>query len=481
MHAYWGLHDTFKSPPLILCSSYALGVQLQLYTGTSHNLRGFSSLRSSAVKVNMGDVVNGGASFYRRKLPESCIALSSSRGKALFRAAQSAGCAEIFFSLVETISTQSDPAYCGLTSLTCVLNALSIDPCRVWKAPWRWFSEDMLDCCEPLDVVRERGITCEKLACLARCNGANAERGSIETTSLDEFRERIRSICSQDVLSKLLIASYSRKALGQTGSGHFSPIGAYEPSSDSVLILDVARFKYPPHFVKLNMLWEAMSIPDPATNSPRGFVELSKDNTTIPLTTSLIRIDAESYFNWPIVCKWLKDRFHDPPEKCTSWKSYASAMLTILNPEVSHFIRFVDTKNNSYNSLDREEGNGCNTSPGLHQALLRGIEQLPLFSEVQMQLKETADTDIITSEDSCQNRCSEPQISHITTMLLLSFLTFAADKSSTLYGQSSQSASKWRDVLQTVEASIPYVPVPYVTYERSHLASKLSGIIELFG
>ncbi len=462
----------FRAHSLVLCSSYALGVQLQLYAGTSRYVREFSSLSPSAEIVNMGEVVNGAGSFYKRKLPESCIALSSSRGKGLFRAAQSAGCAEIFFSLVETISTQSDPAFCGLTSLTCVLNALSIDPCRVWKAPWRWFSEDMLDCCEPLDVVRDRGITCEKLACLARCNGAKAERGSIETTSLDEFRERIRTICSQDVQSRLLIASYSRKALGQTGSGHFSPIGAYEPNSDSVLILDVARFKYPPHFVKLPLLWEAMSLPDPATNSPRGFVELSKDSTSIPLTSSLIGTDAESYVNWPIVCKWLKDRFHDPPENCTTWKSYASAMLSVLNYEVSNFVSLVGGNTNSPE----------NANPVLRQALLRAIEQLPLFSEVQVQLKETADANgVIASEDNCRIRCAEPQISHITTMLLLSFLTFAGGKSSTLHGQSSQSALKWRGILLAVEASTPYITAPYVEFERSHLASKLSGIIELYG
>jgi Phytochelatin synthase len=31
--------------------------------------------------------------------------------------------------------------------------------------------------------------------------------------------------------------------LGQTGSGHFSPIAGYHAATDSVLILDVARFK----------------------------------------------------------------------------------------------------------------------------------------------------------------------------------------------------------------------------------------------
>ncbi len=433
-------------------------------------------MNSGVVNVNVGGMASV-ESFYRRKLPESCIALSSARGKELFRDAQLTGCAEIFFSLVNTINTQSDPAYCGLTSLTCVLNALSIDPGRVWKGPWRWFSEDMLDCCEPLDVIRERGITCAKLACLARCNGANAERGSIKNTSLDEFRERVRSICSQQNLSRLLIVSYSRKALGQTGSGHFSPIGAYEPTSDSVLILDVARFKYPPHFVKLDVLWEAMSINDPVTKSPREFLEMSKKDTSIPLRTSLIQTDAESYVNWPIVSKWLKERVRNPPEKCISWESYAIAMLSVLKPEVSHFISLVNTCND-----DGLNDEGCTRSYSGHDldlTLLRGIEQLPLFSEVQILLREAIDVDT-PLEDRCHNFC-EPRLSHIVTMLLYSFLTFAANESSTLHSEDSQSCSKWRSVFEAVENSTPYVLVPYVEHERNDLASKLAEIIELYG
>jgi hypothetical protein len=39
---------------------------------------------------------------------------------------------------------QDEPAYCGLSTLVMVLNALSIDPHRSWKGVWRWFSEDMV-------------------------------------------------------------------------------------------------------------------------------------------------------------------------------------------------------------------------------------------------------------------------------------------------------------------------------------------------
>jgi hypothetical protein len=42
---------------------------------------------------------------------------------------------------------------------------------------------------------------------------------------------------------EILLAGYSRKALGQTGDGHFSPIGGYHRGRDLVLLMDVARFK----------------------------------------------------------------------------------------------------------------------------------------------------------------------------------------------------------------------------------------------
>ena len=63
----------------------------------------------------------------------------------------------------------------------------------------------------------------------------------------------------------VLVLSYTRKVLGQTGDGHFSPVGGYHPARDLVLILDTARFKYPPHWVPLTLIWEAMNAKDKST------------------------------------------------------------------------------------------------------------------------------------------------------------------------------------------------------------------------
>ncbi|CAA6673266.1 unnamed protein product [Spirodela intermedia] len=216
------------------------------------------------------------AGLYRRVLPSPGNRVRLFRGEGqLFSEALQNGTMEGFFRLISYFQTQSEPAYCGLASLSVVLNALAIDPGRKWKGrPWRWFDESMLDCCEPLDKVKEKGITFGKVACLANCAGAKVETFRTNQSSVDDFRQKLISCASSEDCH--LIASYHRKPFMQTGTGHFSPIGGYHAGRDMALILDVARFKYPPHWVPISLLWEAMDTFDEATGLPRGFMLVSK-------------------------------------------------------------------------------------------------------------------------------------------------------------------------------------------------------------
>jgi glutathione gamma-glutamylcysteinyltransferase len=185
---------------------------------------------------------------------------------------------EGYFALSEQFHTQSEPAFCGLGTLTMSLNALNLDPMRTWRGPWRWFSEELLDCCVPLDQVRKVGITFDEFVCLARCNGAATDAHRASESDLASFRQRVQAASSSG--DAVLVVSYSRAGLGQTGSGaapqpdrqrapacltrragHFSPIGGYHRARDLVLIMDVARFKYPPHWVPLPLLWCARPSP----------------------------------------------------------------------------------------------------------------------------------------------------------------------------------------------------------------------------
>ncbi|CAN1763087.1 Glutathione gamma-glutamylcysteinyltransferase 3 [Linum perenne] len=74
------------------------------------------------------------AGLYRRVLPSPpAIDFASSEGKQIFNEAFEDGTMEGFFKLISFYQTQSEPAYCGLASLSMVLNALAIDPGRKWK------------------------------------------------------------------------------------------------------------------------------------------------------------------------------------------------------------------------------------------------------------------------------------------------------------------------------------------------------------
>uniref|UniRef100_K3WV57 glutathione gamma-glutamylcysteinyltransferase n=1 Tax=Globisporangium ultimum (strain ATCC 200006 / CBS 805.95 / DAOM BR144) TaxID=431595 RepID=K3WV57_GLOUD len=221
------------------------------------------------------------ASFHRRELPSKCVAFSSPEGRKLFVEAinreSDTNYMQIYFPLAEQFMTQAEPAFCGLATLAMCLNALQIDPGRLWKGPWRWFSEELLNCCTPLDVAKEKGISFANFVCLAKCNGALADemRATSSELTLDRFREIVKRSCSTS--TEVVVLNYSRKALGQTGDGHFSPIGGYHEETDMVLLLDVARFKYPPHWVKLSLVYEAMAMVDASSGLSRGVIVLKEN------------------------------------------------------------------------------------------------------------------------------------------------------------------------------------------------------------
>ncbi|MCK6523194.1 phytochelatin synthase family protein [Myxococcota bacterium] len=215
------------------------------------------------------------ASLYRRPLPADLIDFSSPEGRRLLAESIRAGTAEAFFPLVAQLHTQAEPAWCGLGTLVTVLNALEIDPGRAWRGPWRWFGEELLDCCKSMELVRAEGLTLDEVACLARCNGADVDVHRANPNDLVSFRAALEASCRAPK-GPFLVAGYGRGALGQTGDGHYSPLAAWHPGEDRVLILDVARFKYPPHWAPVEALWRAMGTIDKATSSPRGWLQLRR-------------------------------------------------------------------------------------------------------------------------------------------------------------------------------------------------------------
>lgn len=218
--------------------------------------------------------------FYKRELPSRLVAFSSEAGKKIFRDALKEGHMENFFTLSENLQIQSEPAYCGLGTLTMVLNSLQIDPGRNWKGIWRWFSEDMFDCCTSLATIQKNGITLDQFWCLAKCNGADACLIRTDRSSENEFRRLVRMSTSCNNSNHLfyIVVNFDRKVLEQTGDGHFSVIAGYNEKLDLVLLMETARFKYPSYWVPLSDLWRAMSSLDSTSGKTRGFLTMRSNN-----------------------------------------------------------------------------------------------------------------------------------------------------------------------------------------------------------
>ena len=69
-----------------------------------------------------------------------------------------------------------------------------------------------------------------------------------------------------------MICNTSRQVLKQTGDGHFVPIGGFNHVANKVLLLDTARFKYQPHWVNLEWLYEAVCTHDEESDKKRGII-----------------------------------------------------------------------------------------------------------------------------------------------------------------------------------------------------------------
>ena len=108
---------------LIILSSTKYSTSFQL----------FATMSTQTNTVDLPPTQTYSKTFYRRQLPETAISFSSPKGREIFASAMASGGTFSFFPLIEQLQTQPEPAFCGLTTLVIVLNALAVDPRRSWK------------------------------------------------------------------------------------------------------------------------------------------------------------------------------------------------------------------------------------------------------------------------------------------------------------------------------------------------------------
>lgn len=277
-------------------------------------------------------------SFKKRVLPSNLTAFLSNEGKQRFLRALTSNYAESYYPLAQQFLNQSDPAYCGVTTLIIVLNALAMDPNVRWRGGWRWYGDERMlleHCCLEEERVRREGISIEMFGGLARCQGVevvlkrpfvdenavmlieedcDGHANVVKSCGIHEFRRDIiqavrmpprTELDEDDDANKIqftdsffneergskrmyhrsnlaggffLVSSFSRRSLNQTGDGHFSPIAAYDEVTDSCLVMDVARFKYAPYWVAVQDLYHAMIPSDSITGKPRGWILMYPPN-----------------------------------------------------------------------------------------------------------------------------------------------------------------------------------------------------------
>ncbi len=210
-------------------------------------------------------------------LPDNLAGFSTHDGEAYFAESDAR---EAYFPLASNFLTQKTQAYCGVASIVMVLNALGVPaPAVPEYAPYRTFTQDNVlteqtDAILPRDVLARQGMTLDQIGGILSTQPVKAEVHHASDSSVDEFRKLASAYLGQP--GRFVIVNYLRKALGEQTGGHISPLAAYDAKADRFLILDVARYKYPPVWVKTTDIFDAMNTPDPSNdNKTRGFVMVS--------------------------------------------------------------------------------------------------------------------------------------------------------------------------------------------------------------
>ena len=232
-----------------------------------------STRRVQVVVFALGLFV-AGARGETLKLPDNLAGFSSGAGETYFAESDAR---EAYFPLASNFLTQKTQSYCGVASIVMVLNALDVPaPAVPEYEPYRTFTQDNIlnertEAILARDVLARKGMTLDQIGGILATQPVKADVHHAADSSLDEFRKLASGYLAQP--NHFVIINDLRKAIGQERGGHISPLAAYDGKADRFLILDVARYKYPPVWVKASELFDAMNTQDSDNeNKTRGYV-----------------------------------------------------------------------------------------------------------------------------------------------------------------------------------------------------------------
>lgn len=187
---------------------------------------------------------------------------------------------QAYWSLANFFETQRNQAYCSVASSVIALNALGVPRPQTSQYPdyafftqASFFSKVDPALAEP-EKVSVTGMTLDQLAKVLTGFPVKVKSRYASEMTVEEFRAILKDNLRYS--DRVVLLNFDRKPLDEIGGGHWSPLAAYHPASDSVLVMDVARYKYPPLWVPVKELYAGALSVDAESGRSRGLVVLSK-------------------------------------------------------------------------------------------------------------------------------------------------------------------------------------------------------------
>jgi hypothetical protein len=181
-----------------------------------------------------------------------------------------------YWPLSQYFETQRNEAWCSVATSVMALNALGIRrPESSLYPDFPFFSQQ--DFFRGIDVqvadaarVSKEGMTLDQLSAVLRTFPVDVTKFHASDMTLEQFRELIRDTTVRR--DRFALLNFRRVEIGESGGGHWSPLAAYDPASDSALLLDVARYKYPAVWVPVTQLYAGALAVDKVSRLSRGLV-----------------------------------------------------------------------------------------------------------------------------------------------------------------------------------------------------------------
>ena len=210
--------------------------------------------------------------------------LNSKAGSKMLTSSLTNNYASQFLAETKYFTYQVNTSFCAIATSTIVLNTLNITPPDDKNfGKYKLFTQYNIFTPELTTKtgISESSILGEGLTLAQATQLLNSFNGVLtkmySSESYDEAHSKKIIIEALKSDKQLVMANILRSDMQESGGGHFSPVVAYDPASDSFLFMDVASFKeYGPTWVPFHALYKGMHTKD--GNTYRGFIIVTKSN-----------------------------------------------------------------------------------------------------------------------------------------------------------------------------------------------------------